>query len=519
MQNHWPLGGDQYYFSGTLSADAAYVSLPFWLSILSAAVSLIQIARHQNCRLCVKEFSPDDRGPSEDRRGSTHNIITRNGGATVFTFMVARLSGSASLVALSVLSLSRSTPHPSSDGAVNSSTGWSVLAANVYAFTVALAAILTACPFWRMSLIRQNISILFAELGVYAYRDLWPLATYDNEPLDITEGGLMWARLGLLVVTAVIIPLLIPNIYIPVDPKRAEPIPHPEQTASLLSFHTYSYLNPVVNAANKVAHFPASDLPPMADYDRAQDLLAHASRYLDGVKVRTGGHIFFRILHCFGWRYFRAFIGHTLYTLCMFASPLAVNRLLSVLGSDAEDSSGIRPWFWILCMFTMPLLGCISYQYYIIVMTRTLANAQSIVTHILFDYSLKVRIKAETSDAERAAADSPVGVESRGGNRAKGGRDAKRGKEANSFIGRLTNLVTIDLTNITTARDLVPLVWTTPVKIAISAFFLYELLGWSSFVGLGLMVALLPVPGWLTSIAQGVQKEKMKKVLCDAPLF
>ena len=33
------------------------------------------------------------------------------------------------------------------------------------------------------------------------------------------------------------------------------------------------------------------------------------------------------------------------------------------------------------------------------------------------------------------------------------------------------------------------------------------------------MVVLLPVPGWLTSIAQGVQKEKMKKVRGGALAF
>lgn len=34
----------------------------------------------------------------------------------------------------------------------------------------------------------------------------------------------------------------------------------------------------------------------------------------------------------------------------------------------------------------------------------------------------------------------------------------------------------------------------------------------SALVGLTVMVVLLPVPGWLTSLASGVEDEKMKKV-------
>lgn len=149
------------------------------------------------------------------------------------------------------------------------------------------------------------------------------------------------------------------------DLQRPEPIPHPEQTTSLFLFHTYSYLNGIINAANKVAHFPASDLPPLADYDRARDLLVYASpvrcmllhpvRLLIECSISMGlrferadisSLVSSDALVCFtsrtshtgplsfssaGMRYFKAFIGHTLYTISMFASPIAVNRLLRLV--------------------------------------------------------------------------------------------------------------------------------------------------------------------------------------------
>lgn len=89
-------------------------------------------------------------------------------------------------------------------------------------------------------------------------------------------------------------------------------------------------------------------------------------------------------------------------------------------------------------MLLAPLVGTTAFQYYIITMTRALAHAESILTQLVFDYSLRVRVKAETSE------DAPAGE----------GGPKPKSKNASSFIGRLTNLVTIDLNNIVTARDL-----------------------------------------------------------------
>ena len=66
---------------------------------------------------------------------------------------------------------------------------------------------------------RHNNSVLFISLVVYAYRDIWPLATYTENPVDGSEGALLWTKLVVLFTTAVIIPLLVPRQYVPVDPK------------------------------------------------------------------------------------------------------------------------------------------------------------------------------------------------------------------------------------------------------------------------------------------------------------
>ena len=55
-----------------------------------------------------------------------------------------------------------------------------------------------------------------------------------------------------------------------------------------------------MKAGYKVAHLPASELPPLPDYDRAPDLSKLAGPYLDPIRVRKGRHIFFAVLETFG---------------------------------------------------------------------------------------------------------------------------------------------------------------------------------------------------------------------------
>ena len=119
-----------------------------------------------------------------------------------------------------------------------------------------------------MTRLHLNI-ILVATFALYVYRDLWPLATFNLEPLDEKEGTLLWVKVILLSLTAVIIPLVTPRVYTPVDPAKPSPNPSPEQTSSRLSIITYSYLDSLIWTANTAARWSKDYLPPMPDYDSA----------------------------------------------------------------------------------------------------------------------------------------------------------------------------------------------------------------------------------------------------------
>lgn len=57
-------------------------------------------------------------------------------------------------------------------------------------------------------------------LAVFIYRDVWPLATYEQVPEDATvEGPIFWAKLAILAIIALVVPLFVPTKYIPLDPE------------------------------------------------------------------------------------------------------------------------------------------------------------------------------------------------------------------------------------------------------------------------------------------------------------
>lgn len=140
--------------------------------------------------------------------------------------------------------------------------------------------------------------MLLATLAVFAYRDVWPLMTFELEPLDKEEGALLWIKFAFLIAASTVIPGMTPRVYVPVDaqvcPMFFQELPllnklcmqepmeraNPEQTASMLSFLTYSYLDSLVILANRVPHLPYDELPPLSDTSYAKHLMKTAQPVL-----------------------------------------------------------------------------------------------------------------------------------------------------------------------------------------------------------------------------------------------
>jgi hypothetical protein len=161
----------------------------------------------------------------------------------------------------------------------------------------------------------------------------------------------------------------------------------------------------------------------------------------------------------------------------------------------------IRPWLWIVFLLVGPIFKSIVFQWYIFIATRTLARTEGLLTQLVFEHSLRIRLKAESSreksdDMDQdnvtvvgtpdsasiaesptsngndesssatttAASREPTSDSSSSSKKSSPKGKAKpsppstpkatgKAKDDSNLIGKINNLVTTDLSNIVEARD------------------------------------------------------------------
>ncbi|KAF7973519.1 hypothetical protein HWV62_14938 [Athelia sp. TMB] len=367
-------------------------------------------------------------------------------------------------------------------------------------------------------------TILLCTFGVFIYRDIWPLAKINGTPQDSSGGGLLWAQIAILGIASVVIPLTMPRHHVPLN-KRFDPgifeksraHPAPEQTCSLFSLLLWSVLDPVIYSAYKNGRVAHDDLPPLVDSDDAQHLAETSLPHLDPISG-TKRHLFWGLMAVYCKDFVVIAIMMTFQVLTALASPFGINKLLRYIENGGENAT-VKPWM------------------------RIVVRTESLITQLVFNHSLRVRIKAETTlddgdvlnakiavvdlpevallgagisgpnieDAENVFDESPMVSPENGITKPEGVIDSENSKAGENLVGKINNLCTSDLGNIFGARDFLLLFLKFPLQLALSVWLLYSILGWSAIVGLVVMVALFPIPGGVSKLMQGVQVNAMKK--------
>ncbi|KAL0579441.1 hypothetical protein V5O48_002547 [Marasmius crinis-equi] len=528
--------------------------VPAYVAIASALAILVHL-------LLASFVSRPERREEELSRLRPGGIVSEvkehvrsHGGTKIYAFKVARMICSLGLLGLAVTTLVLQELELDELNIVKKhkyrfkKREWleaAMCMTFLYTFLLSVASV-TAKPRWSRAAIRHLNFVLFATFFVYCYRDVYPLTTNTKKPQDFFEGWSLWLKIALLGVSSVLIPLFIPRKYEPVDPLN--PItPSPEQTACIFSLLVYTFLDPLVFYAYRVPHLAWDELPPLCDYDYARVLKERSFKHLD---IFSGAprqrHIALGLLRVFRVEYMIMALSIVAHVFANFLSPIAMNRLLRYLEPHGPENASVQPWVWVSWLFLGPVFSSLTVQLYIFIATRTVVRAQAIITQLVFEHSLRIRVKAEAPDSPAnvpATSESPTGyssetetegsvegtvVDHSRATTVQGGsedstsslKDAKKNEkkaesaptsDSSNLVGKINNLVTTDLDNIVETRDFLFVVLYVPVQIALAIVFLYVVLGWSAFVGLTMMVLMLPVPGLIARMVQKVQDQRMKR--------
>ncbi|KAJ7931122.1 hypothetical protein B0H13DRAFT_2228071 [Mycena leptocephala] len=444
--------------SGSFWSEITLI-IPFYVgtaSIVTLLLHLFWVSR-PGLKLRTQYFKTVTTEP--EYAPEAHSIaehVESHGGITIFSFKAARLVGCLVLLSLSIVSLASDSEDDEQETSTfafwEAKTHKSLRAMVITYFYASVLAIISVAGSakWGTVAVKHLNTLLLSTSAVYFYRDVFPLATNELVPLDLAEGRVLWVKIMTLFTVSGIIPLLIPRQYIPVDPKSP--------------------------------HLKFDQLPPLCDYDYAENLRARAWPHMDVFSGKKR-HIFFGIIWIYRWTFWGMAVMLTIMALAAFISPIGINRLLAHL-EDPNQASSMKPWFWILLLFLGPTINSLAFQWYIFISTHIMTQTTAIITQLVFEHALRIRVKSETGGKGQA-------------NAVASGRNNGRSKKASANLhGKMTNLVTTDLTHINEARNLLFLVILVPIQIIGAIVFLYRVLGWR------VMVALFPLPGYVSKLQQ-----------------
>ncbi|KAI0717852.1 P-loop containing nucleoside triphosphate hydrolase protein [Cerioporus squamosus] len=381
-----------------------------------------------------------------------------------------------------------------------------------------------------------------------------------------SEGPFLWAKLALLTVAGVVVPVTVPRKYTPVNPEEILE-PNPEQTASLLSLLSYNFIAPIIWLAYRMPHLPFDMFPPLPDYDHLRNIVGRSFPILDPMLNKSRRHLAFKLIRVFWVELLHLAAMSITAVIGAFAAPISINNLLTYLEKGGEGAT-VKPWFWIALFFFGRVFKSVSDQWFMFMHTRVTVRIQAIVTELVFEHSLRVRMKAETSETvevpksgENTAVATPDSASQAGAEDSEGsGSESGDGETATSvshtatsstatavaptsasvkgkgkassvaeapkktdvpeppkgkgknLVGRINNLVSSDLSSLENISMYI--VFSTiesPFQITLCIVFLYQIMGWSALVGFAAMLLTLPVPGYITKHIQGTQREKMKR--------
>lgn len=164
--------------------------------------------------------------------------------------------------------------------------------------------------------------------------------------------------------------------------------------------------------------------------------------------------------------------------------PLPIGTLLSYLKSRGEGET-VRPWVWVVWLLVGPIIASGANQINTYLSTRTLVRTEGIITQLVFEHSLRIRMKAEVRSAGEGSDATQVGTpsesvvgasttdlsgiredavpasSSKGRNKSSDEDEAvltppkPNMKSSDNLVGLINNLVTTDLANLSEARNFI----------------------------------------------------------------
>ncbi|KAF8468986.1 P-loop containing nucleoside triphosphate hydrolase protein [Kalaharituber pfeilii] len=185
-------------------------------------------------------------------------------------------------------------------------------------------------------------------------------------------------------------------------------------------------------------------------------------------------------------------------------APTVLLRVILEYVQDPGDTPKNVAWLFVILLLVTAFVTAIGNGQSLYIGRRISIRLRAVIIGEV--YTKALRRKAA------AGSDNVLGEKKK--TKKKDGKDGKVGQEeadgGQANIGAIINLMAIDSFKVSeVCAYLHFLVASVPVQVAIAVTLLYQILGWSSIVGIGVMIMLLPINYWISSRFSKIQKEIM----------
>ncbi|VUC31668.1 unnamed protein product [Clonostachys rosea] len=252
-----------------------------------------------------------------------------------------------------------------------------------------------------------------------------------------------------------------------------------EETCSWFSYYlSYGWLtNLILRGAFR--DLCLDDLPTLPSYDAPTRLLQRIS-----VVRLKGSKTFYSLCKTFRWEISSILTWAVLTAMVEYVAAFAMFNLLAYLENPNSAALVVHPGVWISLLFIGPMTRSVCYQQSIFKSTRLMVLWRATVLQEIYQKMLRSRgeesIEMSDKDFRSGTPDVP--------------QEEEPMDCPTSSSVKTESLVSYDADMISNSSDLFYALTASLVSTAVAMTFLYQLLGWPSLVGVGVMAILTPLP-------------------------
>ncbi|KAI4194394.1 MAG: hypothetical protein LQ350_007789 [Teloschistes chrysophthalmus] len=290
-----------------------------------------------------------------------------------------------------------------------------------------------------------------------------------------------------------------------------------ELTATVLGRFTFSWAGPMLTAAGSLTNFSLDDLPNVSNYMRSRFLLGNFLRHSRRSR-RLGRHL----LHLFRWPVLRQVILTVITNFTRMGPQYAMYRLLLLLEIRSRGSQiMLTASLWVAVLASCLFFNAIADSWLLWVGWSQIAiPLRTILSISIFTKSLRrmdvkaVHVGESTTMIKRGPEGEEVtndAVEPNGGTAPRSKEVMHNGTASVPRIPQATsNLVAVDTQRVSTFASIIWVFPTIVVKLTLSIWFLYVLIGWVSLLaGLLAWSLTIPINAFVSKWYSGLQSQLM----------